>query len=90
MRSEKLTRMVMAGPSTVGIMGLGSIGGVVADVVAALGFKVIGWTRSDARAARVPVFVGEAGMAAFLGRSDFLVCLLPGTPQTARLREAAS
>ncbi|WP_217648496.1 glyoxylate/hydroxypyruvate reductase A [Mitsuaria sp. PDC51] len=70
---------------TVGIMGLGSIGGVVADVVAALGFKVIGWTRSDARAARVPVFVGEAGMAAFLGRSDFLVCLLPGTPQTARL-----
>lgn len=40
-------------------MGLGSIGSVVADVVAALGFNVIAWTRSEGRAARVPVFVGE-------------------------------
>nr|WP_315593825.1 glyoxylate/hydroxypyruvate reductase A [uncultured Cupriavidus sp.] len=70
---------------TVGIMGLGSIGAVVADVIAALGFNVIGWTRSDARASRVPVFVGEEGMDAFLGQSDFLVCLLPSTPQTAGL-----
>ncbi|MFF7399141.1 2-hydroxyacid dehydrogenase [Achromobacter sp. NPDC008082] len=70
---------------TVGIMGLGSIGAIVADVVAALGFKVIGWTRSDSRDSRVPVFVGEQAMDAFLAQSDFLVCLLPGTPQTAGL-----
>ncbi|SEK13223.1 glyoxylate/hydroxypyruvate reductase A [Achromobacter sp. NFACC18-2] len=70
---------------TVGVMGLGSIGAVVADVVAALGFNVIGWTRSDSRASRVPVFVGEQGMDPFLAQADFLVCLLPGTPQTARL-----
>lgn len=70
---------------TVGIMGLGAIGSVVADVVAALGFKVIGWTRSNQPASRVPVFVGEEGMEKFLGQSDFLVCLLPITPETAGL-----
>ena len=70
---------------TVGIMGLGSIGSVVADVVAALGFNVIGWTRSDARASKVPVFVGERQMDAFLEKCDFLVCLLPITPQTTGL-----
>lgn len=70
---------------TVGIMGLGAIGSVVAEVVGALGFKVIGWTRSEARAARVPVFVGEGGMDAFLARCDYLVCLLPITAQTTGL-----
>jgi phosphoglycerate dehydrogenase-like enzyme len=70
---------------TVGIMGLGSIGSVVADVVAALGFNVIAWTRSDARASKVPMFVGEQQMDAFLERCDFLVCLLPITPQTTGL-----
>ncbi|MBT2304686.1 glyoxylate/hydroxypyruvate reductase A [Variovorax paradoxus] len=70
---------------TVGIMGLGSIGAVVADVVAALGFNVIGWTRSNARTPRVPVYLGEGTMDAFLGQSDFLVCLLPITAQTAGL-----
>jgi phosphoglycerate dehydrogenase-like enzyme len=70
---------------TVGIMGLGSIGSVVADVVGSLGFKVIGWTRSNTRDARVPVFFGEAGINAFLSKSDFLVCLLPATAQTANL-----
>lgn len=70
---------------TVGIMGLGSIGAVVADVVASLGFKVVGWTRSETRATRVPVFVGEAGMDEFLAQANFLVCLLPITPQTAGL-----
>lgn len=74
---------------TVGIMGLGSIGEVVADVVAALGFNVIGWTRSDARASKVPVFVGERQMDAFLEKCDFLVCLLPITPQTTGLLDRA-
>lgn len=70
---------------TVGIMGLGAIGGVVAEVIAALGFNVIGWTRSHARASRFPVFVGDTGMDAFLSQSQFLVCLLPSTAQTVGL-----
>jgi phosphoglycerate dehydrogenase-like enzyme len=70
---------------TVGIMGLGSIGSVVAEVVAALCFDVIGWTRSGARDSSVPVFVGEAGMDDFLSRCNYLVCLLPITEETTRL-----
>jgi phosphoglycerate dehydrogenase-like enzyme len=70
---------------TVGIMGLGSIGSVVAGVVAALGFNVIGWTRSGARESGVPVFVGAAGMDEFLSRSNYLVCLLPITTDTTGL-----
>jgi phosphoglycerate dehydrogenase-like enzyme len=70
---------------TVGIMGLGSIGAVVADVVAALGFNVIGWTRAGARPSTVPVFAGEAAIDDFLGRCNYLVCLLPITAQTSGL-----
>jgi phosphoglycerate dehydrogenase-like enzyme len=74
---------------TVGIMGLGSIGSVVAEVVAALGFNVIGWTRSGARESSVPVFVGAAGMDEFLSRSNYLVCLLPITTDTTGLLDRA-
>lgn len=67
---------------TVGVMGLGSIGSVVADALVALGFKVIAWTRTSAREARVPLFVGEQQKDAFLAQSNYLVCLLPFTPET--------
>lgn len=70
---------------TVGIMGLGAIGAVVADAIAALGFNVIGWTRSNKPASRVPTFVGEAGMKEFLGQCNFMVCLLPITAETTGL-----
>lgn len=70
---------------TVGVMGLGSIGTVVADVIARLGFNVIGWTRSGQSTGRVPVYGGDAGLADFLPQCHFLVCLLPGTAQTAGL-----
>jgi phosphoglycerate dehydrogenase-like enzyme len=66
---------------TVGVMGLGSIGSVVADALVALGFKVIAWTRTS-REARVPLFVGEGQKDKFLARSNYLVCLLPFTPET--------
>lgn len=67
---------------TVGIMGLGAIGAVVADALVALGFKVIAWTRTSAREARVPLFVGELQKDEFLAQSNYLVCLLPFTPET--------
>jgi phosphoglycerate dehydrogenase-like enzyme len=74
---------------TVGIMGLGAIGSVVSGVVSALGFKVIGWTRSPSRNAGVPVFVGQSAMDAFLEQCDYLVCLLPITAQTTGLLDRA-
>jgi len=67
---------------TVGIMGLGSIGSVVADALVALGFRVIAWTRTAGCDARVPVLFGESQKDAFLAQSNYLVCLLPFTAQT--------
>lgn len=78
-----------ARPVTVGIMGLGAIGAVVADVIASLGFNVIGWTRSHKPASRVPTFVGEDGMNEFLSQCDFMVCLLPITAKTTGLLNRA-
>jgi phosphoglycerate dehydrogenase-like enzyme len=75
---------------TVGIMGLGSIGSVVADALLALGFRVIAWTRTSAREARVPVFVGEGQKNDFLAQSNYLVCLLPFTAETKGTLDRAS
>jgi phosphoglycerate dehydrogenase-like enzyme len=75
---------------TVGVMGLGSIGSVVADALVALGFKVIAWTRTSAREARVPLFVGERQRDEFLAQSNYLVCLLPFTPETKGSLDRAS
>lgn len=75
---------------TVGVMGLGSIGSVVADALVALGFKVIAWTRTSAREARVPVFIGESQKDEFLSQSNYLVCLLPFTPETKGSLDRAS
>ncbi len=74
---------------TVGIMGLGAIGSVVADALVALGFRVIAWTRT-ARQARVPLYVGEPQKDAFLAQSNYLVCLLPFTPETRGSLDGAS
>ncbi|WGS54692.1 glyoxylate/hydroxypyruvate reductase A [Paraburkholderia sp. D15] len=67
---------------TVGLMGMGSMGRVVADVLTGLGFRVTGWVRNERPDSPVPTFSGEAGLAPFLSQSDFLVCLLPLTMQT--------
>lgn len=75
---------------TVGVMGLGSIGSVVADALVALGFKVIAWTRTSARPARVPLYVGERQKDEFLAQSNYLVCLLPFTPETKGSLDRAS
>jgi len=75
---------------TVGVMGLGSIGSVVADALVALGFKVIAWTRTSAREARVPLLVGERQKDEFLAQSNYLVCLLPFTPETKGSLDRAS
>ena len=73
----------------VGIMGLGELGKDSARVLAALGFKVAGWSRSPKAIPGVESFCGEEGRAAFLARSEFLVCLLPLTPATEGILNAS-
>ena len=66
----------------VGIMGLGNLGADCAVTLAAIGFDVAGWARSEKTIDRVACFAGEATRNAFLARSDILVCMLPLTPET--------
>jgi len=66
----------------VGIMGLGELGGASARALAALEFDVAGWSRSPKDIPGVESFHGDAGMDAFLARTEILVCLLPLTPRT--------
>src|ERR1700755_2514326 len=71
-----------AGAISVGIMGLGTLGAHAAQALAHLGFRIAGWSRSERRIDGVDCFHGEAGLDAFLRRSNILVCLLPLTPGT--------
>lgn len=68
--------------ATVGILGLGIIGMDAASKLQALGFPVIGWSRSPKDLPGIESYAGQAGLEGFLQRSRFLVCLLPLTPET--------
>lgn len=65
----------------VGIMGLGRLGGDAALKLRALGFSVLGWSRSAHDLEGVRTFADD-GLEAFLRETDILVCLLPLTPAT--------
>lgn len=66
----------------VGVMGLGAIGGRIAQQLAALGFPVMGWSRSAKRLDGIETFHGENGLHNFLSRARVAVNVLPLTPQT--------
>jgi glyoxylate/hydroxypyruvate reductase A len=66
----------------VGVMGLGTLGADAAQVLARLGFRVAGWSRSPRSIDRIKCFHGEAQLEPFLRQTDILVCLLPLTPET--------
>jgi len=74
----------------VGVMGLGVLGSAAAASLAAHGFSVAGWTREAKQLAGIEGFAGRAGLAAFLARTDILVCLLPLTRDTAGILNAAT
>ena len=74
---------------TVGIMGLGVLGQDAARKLSMMGFNVVGWSRSPKELDRVTCYSGSLGLSEFLGRTDVLVCLLPATPETDGIINAA-
>jgi len=74
---------------TVGIMGMGSLGATAVPMLRGLGFPVIGWSRSRKEVAGAESFAGAEELDAFLARVDILVCLLPSTPETKGIVDAA-
>ncbi|HWB47742.1 MAG TPA: glyoxylate/hydroxypyruvate reductase A [Stellaceae bacterium] len=66
----------------VGVMGIGLLGGAAARMLASIGFRVAGWGRSPRTIEGIDTYHGREGLAAFLARTEILVCLLPLTRET--------
>ncbi|RKZ85117.1 MAG: glyoxylate/hydroxypyruvate reductase A [Candidatus Parabeggiatoa sp. nov. 1] len=67
---------------TVGILGLGILGSMVAKKITTLGFPVQGWSRTPKAIAGVNCFYGREQLKLFLKICRVIVCLLPLTPET--------
>ncbi len=73
----------------IGILGLGEIGGTIAGHLAALGFAVSGWSRTRKALPGIRSFAGDTERNDFLAGCDMLVCVLPLTPETRNMMNAA-
>lgn len=71
-----------AADTCVAVMGLGAIGAHVAEKVAMMGFKTIGWARSPKAIPGVTAHTGDKGFGTCLEQADFLVSILPLTEDT--------
>lgn len=72
----------------IGILGLGEIGSVAARRLRDLGFAVSGWSRTKKTINGIASFAGQGDLDAFLKQCDYLVCVLPLTPQTRHILDA--
>lgn len=73
---------VRAAEFPVGVMGLGTIGATVARGLAARGFPVRGWSRTQKTVERVECFHGRAAFGDFLGGCRAVINVLPLTAET--------
>ncbi len=78
-----------AGDVQVGVLGLGVLGMDAAAKLKALGFKVAGWSATPKSGTGFPSLSGADGLDALLAQTDLLVVLLPLTPETRGMLNAA-
>ncbi|MEJ6390522.1 2-hydroxyacid dehydrogenase [Gymnodinialimonas ulvae] len=71
------------------VFGLGELGRAVAQALVPLGFDVSGWARSEKQIESVRCFAGPQGLDGALQRAEIAVLLLPDTPATTDLFDAA-
>ncbi len=89
-RCEWIRRPIKAARERpVGVMGLGSVGLGIARTLAAIGFPVAGWVRQPRSVTGIEIFSGREQFNAFLARSEILLNLLPLTPETHGIVNAA-
>ena len=72
------------------ILGLGELGRACAETLAGLGFDTAGWSRSPREIPGIACLHGTEGFDAALARSELLVLLLPDTPATQDILDAAA
>jgi glyoxylate/hydroxypyruvate reductase A len=88
-RQEWRERLAPLAPQRrVGVMGMGVLGRDAARLLAAVGFRVAGWSRRAHRLKGIDGYAGAEGLLPFLARTDILVCLLPLTPATRGILDA--
>ena len=75
--------------TTVAVLGLGHIGGLVAKTFATLGFRTMGWSRSPKRIEGMTCFAGLDRLPDVLGQADYVASVLPSTPETESLFDGA-
>ena len=74
----------------VAMLGMGALGTACALALRALNFQVTGWSRSPKEMPGIPCLSGKDGLGDVLAQADFVVTLLPKTPETENLLNAAT
>jgi glyoxylate/hydroxypyruvate reductase A len=64
------------------VLGLGALGAACAQTLAALGFDVTGWSRSQKTIDGITCLSGKAGLTEALRGAEIVVLLLPDTAET--------
>jgi len=86
--------LLRADEVTVAVLGLGQMGRAAARAIAKQGYRVLGWSRSAGRADetgdKVLAFAGDAALPQVLAQSHIVINLLPLTPATRGLFNAAT
>jgi glyoxylate/hydroxypyruvate reductase A len=66
----------------IGMLGLGDIGGAIAQTLLPFDFQLSGWSRSRKTIPNVKNFAGADELPQFLAQCDYCVCVLPLTDDT--------
>ncbi|MFB2593510.1 2-hydroxyacid dehydrogenase [Paracoccus sp. p4-l81] len=79
----------LASERRVTVLGLGELGGACARALSGLGFAVTGWSRRPAALPGIRCLSGTEGLEAALTGAQIVITLLPLTPTTENLMDAA-
>ena len=71
------------------VLGLGHIGGRTARLFASLGFRTMGWSRSQKSIDGVDCRFGVEGLRATLAAADYVAAILPSTAETRGMLDAS-
>lgn len=73
---------------SVGILGFGNIGQAIGQLLLKNDFNVIGWSRSEKNVEGIKSYT-KSELDSFLRKAEVLVCMLPHTPETENILNAA-
>lgn len=74
-----------AAKTTVAVLGLGLVGSATAQKFVDNGFGVVGWSRTKKSLPGVKCYFGESQFPTLLKAADYVVSVLPSTPETVNL-----